>query len=880
MKTWTFLLFLIFPILSQSQVTVKGLVTEQNSGNKPLAGVQIKVLGTTPEVTGNDGLFQLAFTGKKPGDRIIVSEIARKGYEIVNKDVVNNWVITNNPNQRTKIVMCPEGMIAQNTLKYYNISFDGLARGYNEQIRKYQEERDKALMDAQTYGEKMKLLAEQFENQQKYLEELAERFARENFDDCSEVHKQAFDAYQKGHIDEAIRILETVNSVAEIERAKKQYADAEKRIAELEKVQAMSDSIIRQNIRKLIFQADLYISEFRFEEAEKAYEAAVRADTTNFQNIIDFVAFLVEEKQYNPAMKWCGTALANAETKFERAQALRYIGKIQSLMNDFKGAEKNINEAIDLLTELADDNPMEYSYNLSMTISIWGLILIESNHFDDAIHHLLKALMVQENNNHTPEGEPSLTPAIYANLGMAFLQSAKLDSAEFWIKLAIRDLSNANDTNSIVNNKWLLSVALNNLSQVYYQKNEFDESISIILQSLAIIRELANRNPQRFNPDIAFVLNNLSAAYLSRDDYPNADLYAAEAEDILRDLAAIYPIVYNRLLANILNVRAAVQGELQNNEKAESLYMESVNILRTLASVNPLVYKSDLAFSLNNLSVLQKKLRNYDLALQNSMEAVDIMLEMEKIFPDVYKPTAGIFLDILAELYFEMNEFQKSEECFIQSIKKFSELGIEKLQYYKDNLYNAHNWLIVLYKKTGQFDKTMAHMKVGIDFYRDLARENPQDYLFYVAKLLSELSWIQYKSDVLQAISTMNLAMEAYHLCRDSGFTYPISSLAICYGRMARYQILNKRFDEAEKYALMSLETEPLEMNYKNLAHSLLYNGKYREAEEIYIRMKDKKCDCNPPEPYKKWFLRDLDEFEKAGIKHPDVKKIRKQLAN
>ncbi|MFZ4402181.1 MAG: hypothetical protein ACOYO1_19275, partial [Bacteroidales bacterium] len=105
MKTIIIFILLFLSVIVNAQITVKGIVTEQNSGNKPISGVQIKVLGTTPELTDNAGLFQIHFSTKKPGDKIVVSEIAKKGYEIVNKDILNNWMITNNLNDKTKIVM-------------------------------------------------------------------------------------------------------------------------------------------------------------------------------------------------------------------------------------------------------------------------------------------------------------------------------------------------------------------------------------------------------------------------------------------------------------------------------------------------------------------------------------------------------------------------------------------------------------------------------------------------------------------------------------------------------------------------------------------------------------------------------------------------------
>ena len=60
-----------------------------------------------------------------------------------------------------------------------------------------------------------------------------------------------------------------------------------------------------------------------------------------------------------------------------------------------------------------------------------------------------------------------------------------------------------------------------------------------------------------------------------------------------------------------------------------------------------------------------------------------------------------------------------------------------------------------------------------------------------------------------------------------------------------------------------------------NLALSLLLQGKYTEAEKIYLPLKDKPYS---DATYKKAFLADLDEMEKNGITHTDFEKIRALL--
>ena len=86
-----------------------------------------------------------------------------------------------------------------------------------------------------------------------------------------------------------------------------------------------------------------------------------------------------------------------------------------------------------------------------------------------------------------------------------------------------------------------------------------------------------------------------------------------------------------------------------------------------------------------------------------------------------------------------------------------------------------------------------------------------------------------------------------------------------------------KEFAQAEQYAKRGLEVESSqEWIYSNLAAAFLFKGKYQEAESIYTRFKDQPFDAQ--KSYREIFLADLKEFEAAGIKHKDMKKIRKLL--
>ena len=63
---------------------------------------------------------------------------------------------------------------------------------------------------------------------------------------------------------------------------------------------------------------------------------------------------------------------------------------------------------------------------------------------------------------------------------------------------------------------------------------------------------------------------------------------------------------------------------------------------------------------------------------------------------------------------------------------------------------------------------------------------------------------------------------------------------------------------------------------YTNLAHGLLFQGKYDEALAIYREHWSQRI--NDSQTFGQSVLEDFEAFEKAGITHPDMRKIRENF--
>jgi tetratricopeptide (TPR) repeat protein len=779
-------LFLI-PYLLNAQTTVKGIVTEQNSGNKPIAGVQIKALGSTPEQTDNAGLFQLVFTSKKPGDRIIVSGIFKKGYEIVNKDVVNNWLIPGNPGDKTKIVMCPEGLIAKNTLKYYDISLDGLTKGYQNRIKELQKERDKAQIDAKTFGEQAKALADQFENQQKQLEELADKFARENFDDCSAIHRQAFEAFKSGNVGEAIRILESVNSENEIAKAKAQKEQGEKMETEGKDWQTQADSIIQQNIRKLMFQVKLYITEFRFEDAEKTIEAIANSDPANYEYTSDYANFLRYQNNHEKSLLMYNKALTLAKTDFELSDALNALAVIQKDIYQYDLAETNYLKSLAIYRKLVVNAPGEHETELVRLLNNLVVLynsmeqLDKSEAYSKEAIEISRELAKKDTEKHQDDLARSLST--YAN---SQIRKKQYDKSETNFLEALNIYESMNQTDSMLYRQEI-SYCLNNLGTMKFEIGKFNEAEVCFLKHQEIINELAKENPVAWKKDQIRALANLASIYVFTKQYDKAENSFLEVIQNCREMAKTNPVVYKPILATALSNMSYMLSQLNQDQKAEASFIKCVDIYRELVTTYPSAFSSDYSSSLWGLGKHYNKLRMYEKAEYYYLEALSIDRGLEKSNPGAYRKYLANLLKSLADLYFVMKQFEKAE----------------------------------------------LHLAEGIDLYEEICKTDPS-FIYYTAVRCGTLSY---------------------------------------------YQIMQKKFFEAEASALKGLKIDTNQEWIKtNLAIALLYQGKYKKARKIYSEHKDKEFPNDKTKKFREIFLQDLDDLEKEGITHPDVAKIRKLL--
>jgi len=272
---------------------------------------------------------------------------------------------------------------------------------------------------------------------------------------------------------------------------------------------------------------------------------------------------------------------------------------------------------------------------------------------------------------------------------------------------------------------------------------------------------------------------------------------------------------------------------LQTNKRydlAEARYRENLDICQRLAAISPYAYEPGLAGTQNNLGVLYNNTQRYKESEKMYLSALKIYQRLTAANPQVYEPDLAMTQNNLGLLYSDIRRYEESEEMHLSAVEIYQRLTIVNPQVYEPDLAMAQSNLGTLYKDTRRYEDSEKLCLSAMEIRRRLAAANPQVYEPYLVRACNNLSFLF---------------------------------------------LAQGNFEEAERYAREGSKYDFTHHTiYTNLAASLLLQGRYAEAEEIYLRYK---------EELKEDFLSDFEDFYRRGIIPPeredDVERIKKLLS-
>jgi len=284
-------------------------------------------------------------------------------------------------------------------------------------------------------------------------------------------------------------------------------------------------------------------------------------------------------------------------------------------------------------------------------------------------------------------------------------------------------------------------------NQSVYQSELGQREAALVSAQAAvdINRQLSEKNPDAFLPDLAMSLNNLGTMQSELGQREAALASTQAAVDIYQPLSEKNPDAFLPALAMSLNNLGAMQRELGQREAALASAQAAVDIYQPLSEKNPDAFLPDLAMSLNNLGNQQSDLGQREAALASTQAAVDIRRQLSKKNPDAFLPDLAMSLSNLGNQQSDLGQREAalaSTQAAVDIDQQLSEKNPDAfLPVLADSLNNLGNRQSDL----GQREAALASTQAAVDIRKQLSKKNPDAFLPVLADSLNNLGAMQSK---------------------------------------------------------------------------------------------------------------------------------------
>jgi tetratricopeptide (TPR) repeat protein len=306
---------------------------------------------------------------------------------------------------------------------------------------------------------------------------------------------------------------------------------------------------------------------------------------------------------------------------------------------------------------------------------------------------------------------------------------------------------------------------LRRASRGFSQRSDFPRAMQTGIEAVEISRQLAQENPQIFNPELALSLTNLGIRFSELAQHQKALQVTQEAVEYYRELAQDNSKGFShRYLAGSLNNLGNILKDLGRKEDALSAIQESVNIRRELAQDNPQIFRSNLAQSLNNLGNILADVRRHEEALNATQEAVNIRRELAQNDSQAFKVDLARSLHNLSMRLKNLGRFEDSLNAIQEAVVIRRELTRDNPQLFQPNLAKSLNSLGNRLNDVGKHEDAFQATQESVNIRRELAQNNLQAFKSGLAGSLNNLG-IRFKN-LGKFEDAINATQEAVELRR------------------------------------------------------------------------------------------------------------------
>ena len=714
-----------------AQVVQRGLMLEYNEelAKSPLGGVEVVVRGAPSSVSDASGGFELEFLTQSGGERVSVTRIEKPGYEIFNKEALEQWNI--NPEEPFRIVMCESGRFKRIRDNYSRVSSESYARQQASEESRLRELLEDGALKEEEYRKELYELKVEYQTKLDDLESYVDRFARIDLSELDEVEREIIKLVQAGDMEGAIAKYEAqdllgkyraeTEDIREIETARESLDEAEQ--AKREGRDSLFAAVRRQ--------FETYVlagGEENYEKAGNLLREVALADTTNLEAVWEYATFAGNQYDYNEAKRFY-QILLRAYQSLERsdeniakeAQINMNIGRQYGYLSDYDLEEQYFLSAIDDFSQLPEDVARRYIARAKGSLAVH---YNEISDFDLSEEYFMEAIESQRViSEHGDDEDIMAMVHLYNNYGNLCRSLSRFKDAEQAYSDAIDNIRRLND-NASDDVLEIFSTVKNNMGTLFFRMNRMADAEKAFKTSLDALRPLYKKNPDAFRSLTVNAEVNLALVYESVGEYAKAESYCLEALAETKELFREYPDGYRSLIADVLYNLADIYRKSGKYESAEEYGLKAYENYLILFEDNPGAFQADLADIQNNLGNVYWLMNDYSKAEKYYLSSEDNYRYLYEENPEAYMYRYSITLNNLGVMYANSGQYEKAESYYLRLLDMKKRLFESAPDAYRDGYAMALYNLASLYLNNGRFDEAAEYFEEASENYFKIMSES------------------------------------------------------------------------------------------------------------------------------------------------------------
>lgn len=498
-----FLVVFILSVASFAQSVQPGFVKEYNERMQktPLSEVEIVISNASSTVSGASGDFMLQFRTLKPGDKVNVRRIEKLGYEIFNKEALEQWFISRD-NRPFTIVMCKSEKFKRIRDNYSRVSSESYEKQLKKEEARLEAERKAGKLKEAEYEAALKKLNDEYDRQLDNLDNYVDRFARIDLSELSTIEAEIIELVKEGKIDEAVKAYDALGLESKYQEQEAAVVRAQADIDRLSELYAQSLEARDQAFAAIRRKNDLLYMAGGSDNIEKigiSLHRIAEADTTYYPAIVEYAQYLLEQQKPLEALSWYRLAERHAdnneqciESKLGQASSYLIAGRYEEALSYLEAT----NDAI--INSYKDQEVMQLSMQRIVLEQMANMYTIRGKYQDAYDCWMHNVELLEKLVTIVPDND--VFDELYAN-GLHFLAHVELkighiNDATLHVQKSIGVFEKLNKRDSSKYELGLAS-ARHTLAEIYYQLRKNNQALSLMNDALPVVERHYMANPRK-----------------------------------------------------------------------------------------------------------------------------------------------------------------------------------------------------------------------------------------------------------------------------------------------------------------------------------------------------------------------------------------------